>query len=604
MASPFADPRTGQLYFRRAVPEALRAAFDGKAVVKVTLGTKDPAAAKIGFARENAAFETKLADARRRMAEGTLVPTPAALVRRWCEAPPVGGGLTGPQRLEMIFMELDAAAGSRQSSDIDDIYPPAIMGPASNTDWDLVLGDRTRFERIVAESYGGDVEQTGTNWIRLRWHHAERVWRRCLDGPVARLRAFDPSGERFSDDEIAKALLDVVDDRRSGDEEANRARLSRHRPRATNSRLRPNLRLKALFREWKAGNEPRPQTAGEYEAAVDDFIDFAGDPTISMIDADMLYDYRDEAAKLPASMPRADRALPFTARVAKHEGANPKCAPPTLKKRVGALQALLTYAFQQRWTSINTGSGIRIVGYTKKRRNRRSFEDHELATLCGSPLFVDPSAWNTKSRISDTTVFWIFLLAITTGARLEEVGQVALADVRRDGDVVYLDIDEYADDEDAEEKNVKTEDSIRLVPVHERLVELGFLEYVDALVALGDTQLFPDLKENSVGKRTKEASQKINRIIDRHVSNDRRLVFHSLRHAFKAKGNDARLNDRTLDQICGHAPVSTGSRYGSEPRIRTIHRELHQIDFTCIDWSRIAAGVRKVNWKKILAAGS
>ncbi len=319
-----------------------------------------------------------------------------------------------------------------------------------------------------------------------------------------------------------------------------------------------------------------------------------------MINADMLYDYRDEAAKLPASMPRADRTLPFTAHVAKHGDATPKCAPPTLKKRVGALQALLTYAFQQRWTSINTGSGIRIVGYTKKRRNRRSFEDHELATLCASPLFVDPSAWNTKSRISDTTVFWIFLLAITTGARLEKVGQVALADVRRDGDVVYLDIDEYADDEDAKEKNVKTEDSIRLVPFHERLVELGFLEYVDALVALGHTQLFPDLKENSVGKRTKEASQKINRIIDRHVSNDRRLVFHSLRHAFKAKGNDARLNDRTLDQICGHAPVSTGSRYGSEPRIRTIHRELHQIDFTCIDWNRIAVGVRQLKWDKVL----
>jgi len=602
MASPFADPRTGQLYFRRAVPEALRAAFDGKAVVKVSLRTKDPAAAKIGFARENAAFETTLADARRRMAEGTLVPTPAALVRRWCEAPAVGGGLTGPQRLAMTFMELDAAAGARQSSDVEDIYPPAIMGPASNTDWDLVLGDRTRFERIVAEAYGGDVEQTGTNWIRLRWHHAERVWRRCLDGPVARLRAFDPSGERFSDDEIAKALLDVVDEQRSGDEEANRARLSRHRPRATTTRRRPNLRLKALYHEWKAGNEPRPQTAGEYEAAVDDFIDFAGDPTISMIDADMLYDYRDEAAKLPASMPRADRSLPFTARVAKHEGATPKCSPPTLKKRVGALQALLTYAFQQRWTSTNTGSGIRIVGYTKKRRNRRSFEDHELATLCACALFTDPGSWNTKSRISDVTVFWIFLLCITTGARLEEVGQVALADVRRDGDIVYLDIDEYSEEIDAEDKSVKTEESKRLLPVHQRLIELGFLEYLGALAMLGHTELFPDLKENSVGKRTKEASQKLNRIIDRQVSADRRLAFHSLRHAFKAKGNDAGLTDKTLDQICGHAPVSTGSRYGSEPRIRTIHRELHQIDFSCIDWGRIGIGAAKVNWTKVLAA--
>ncbi len=602
MASPFADPRTGQLYFRRAVPEALRPAFDGKAVIKVSLRTKDTAEAKIGFARENAEFETKLAEARRRFAEGTLVPTPGALVRRWCEGPATGTGLSGQQRLIVTFMELDAAAGSRKSIGVDDVYPPAIMGPPSNTAWDLVCADKSRFEGLVADAYGGDAGQTGTNWIRLRWHHAESIWRPCLAGPAARLRAFDPGAARFSDDEIAKALLEVVDEKRNGDEELNRVRLTRHRPRVPNSRRRPNLRLKALFREWKAGNAPRPQTAGEYEAAIDDFIDFAGDPTISMIDADMLYDFRDEAAKLPASMPRADRALPFTARVAKHKDAIPKCAPPTLKKRVGALQALLTYAFHQRWTPVNIGSGIKIVGYTKKRRTRRSFEDHELATLCASPLFVDPANWETRSHISDVTVFWLFLLSITTGARLEEVGQVALTDVCSDGDIVYLDIDEYVEDEDGEDKSVKTDDSIRLVPVHDKLVELGFSDYVDALTELGHTQLFPDLRENSVGKRTKEASQKINRIIDRHVSDDRRLVFHSLRHAFKAKGNDARLTDRTLDQICGHAPVSTGSRYGSEPRIRTIHRELHQIDFSCIDWARIAIGIKKVRWKTLLKA--
>ncbi|WP_254784550.1 DUF6538 domain-containing protein [Sphingomonas sp. OK281] len=146
MASPFADPRTGQLYFRRAVPEALRPAFDGKAVVKVSLRTKDPAEAKIGFARENAEFETKLAEARRRFAEGTLVPTPGAVVRRWCEEPATGTGLSGQQRLIMTFMELDAAAGSRKSIGVDDVYPPAIMGPPSNTVWDLVCKDKNRFE--------------------------------------------------------------------------------------------------------------------------------------------------------------------------------------------------------------------------------------------------------------------------------------------------------------------------------------------------------------------------------------------------------------------------------------------------------------------------
>lgn len=601
MATPFADPRTGQLYFRRAVPEPLRAAFEGKAQVKISLRTKDPAEAKVGFARENAAFEGRLAEARRQLAEGTLLPTPAALIRRWCEAPASERGLSGPQRVVATFMVLDAAAGGRHSISANaEIYPPAILGPPSNTDWSAIFSEKDRFESLVADSYDGNVEQTGTNWIRLRWHYPQEAWRPCLDGLVARLRAFDHNASRFSDEEIAKALLSAIDDRRSGDEEVNRARLALHRVRKPQTRVRPTMRLKQLFTEWKSGNEPRPQTALEYEAAVDDFIDFAGDVLVTAIDADMLYDYRDEAAKLPACMPRADRTLPFTERVKKHEATTPKCAPPTIKKRIGALQALLTYAFQERWTPINSGSGIRITGYTKKRRSRRSFEDHELAVLCASPLFTNAASWDTRSKIGDATIFWIFLLAITTGARLEEVGQVALADVKRDGDIVYLDIDEYAEDETAEDKSVKTEESKRLLPVHARLIELGFLEYFDALKGMGCTELFPDLKENSLGKRTKEASQKIGRIIDRHVCKDRRLVFHSLRHAFKAKGNDAGLSDKTLDQICGHAPVSTGSRYGSEPRIRTIHRELHLIDFSCIDWEGIARGVAKIDWKKLL----
>lgn len=604
MATPFADPRTGQLYFRRAVPEALRAAFDGKAQVKVTLRTKDPTEAKIAFARENAKFEEQLADARRRMAEGTLVPTPAALVRRWCEGPPGETALTGAQRLIMTFMELDAAAGSRMSARADDIYPPAVLGPAVNSDWVAVLGDKDRFESILPHAYDGEAERAGSNWIRARWHNPPESWRHCLDGPVARLRAFDASASRFSDEALAIALLEVVDDKRSGDEEINRARLANKRPRAAQSRLRPTMRLKQLFREWKTGREPRPQTAMEFEAAVDDFIDFAGDIPASTIDADLLYDYRDAAAGLPASMPRADRQLPFTERVKKHADTFPKCSAPTLKKRIGALQAVLTYAVDNRWLATNPGIRIKIEGYSKGKRTRRAFEDHELAALFSAPLFVDPGSWNSRSRISDTTIFWLFLLAGTTGARLEEVGQVALADVKRDGEIVYLDIDSYSLEQDEEVgKTVKNEESVRLVPIHRQLIKLGFNDYLKALTAHGNTQLFPDLKENSLGKRTKEASQRCNRIVDRYVARDRRLVFYSLRHAFKAKGNDAGITDKTLDQICGHAPLTTGGRYGLTPRIRTLNRALHRIDFSCISWAPINDALSGVNWDAVVRDG-
>lgn len=74
MATPFPDPRTGQFYFRRAIPEPLRPAFGGMRERKITLGTKDPVAANEPFARLNAEFERDLAEARRKLAEGTLLP--------------------------------------------------------------------------------------------------------------------------------------------------------------------------------------------------------------------------------------------------------------------------------------------------------------------------------------------------------------------------------------------------------------------------------------------------------------------------------------------------------------------------------------------------
>lgn len=162
------------------------------------------------------------------------------------------------------------------------------MGPAINTDWSAVLLDKARFEKILSDVYGGDLEQTGTNWIRARWHIAQGDWSPSLAGPIARLRMFDSSAERFNDDELTKALPAVIDEKRTGDEDFNRARLSRHRPRATQSRLRPHMRLKQLFREWKAGNEPRPQTALEFQAVVDDFIDYADDMAVSTIGLDLL----------------------------------------------------------------------------------------------------------------------------------------------------------------------------------------------------------------------------------------------------------------------------------------------------------------------------
>ena len=68
MAQPWKHPDTGAYYIRREIPEKLRPAFDGKALWKVSLRTKDFARAAILFASANADLEKRFEEARRRVA--------------------------------------------------------------------------------------------------------------------------------------------------------------------------------------------------------------------------------------------------------------------------------------------------------------------------------------------------------------------------------------------------------------------------------------------------------------------------------------------------------------------------------------------------------
>lgn len=281
------------------------------------------------------------------------------------------------------------------------------------------------------------------------------------------------------------------------------------------TRLRPDLRFGELLDLWRTERVPRPQSIAEAERAVTDLIAYVGDMTVASFTADMLMDYRDEAKRLPRTMPRADRTLPFDERIARHATSGlPRVSAPTLKKRVGAIQAVLSFAHQQRWIAHNVGTGIRITGYTRRTRNRRSFRGDEVAKLFSSDLFLRTDLLLRRStKVSDPTLYWLFVLGLTSGARIEEIGQARVADVRTEAGILYIDVDDYAADEEAglPDKHVKTEDSRRVMPLHELALSLGFVRYVDGLRSIGQPMLFPDLRTNMFDKMTQQASRRANR---------------------------------------------------------------------------------------------
>ena len=110
------------------------------------------------------------------------------------------------------------------------------------------------------------------------------------------------------------------------------------------------------------------------------------------------------------------------------------------------------------------------------------------------------------------------------------------------------------------DKSLKTVNAIRQVPIHPRLIELGLLEYVDALKAAGYDRLFPELKHNKIKGYRAAASKWFNENYFGKVlgfPRDGKKTFHSLRHTFINAVDEFESNERTIAQLVGHVRGST-----------------------------------------------
>jgi hypothetical protein len=55
-----------------------------------------------------------------------------------------------------------------------------------------------------------------------------------------------------------------------------------------------------------------------------------------------------------------------------------------------------------------------------------------------------------------------------------------------------------------------------------------------------------------------------------------------------------------MDQIMGHAGVTTGDRYGVGARLKTLSRELDRLMFDMVDWVAVRRSFGSVDWTTVV----
>jgi integrase len=236
--------------------------------------------------------------------------------------------------------------------------------------------------------------------------------------------------------------------------------------------------------------------------------------------------------------------------------------------KLSRLRTLLGWAYQNDLTASNVAERISVKVADGGKNKRLPFSLLELQAIFTSSVYANGER-PTQGRAE--AAYWLPLLGLFTGARLEEIGQLRVSDVQRhsypdqDGKMLsgwFLNITETMD-EKGQENRLKNAASERLVPLHPDLEQLGFITYVEKLKDKTG-RVFPELKPNVYGRLTAKWGEWFGRYL-RTVCGitDKRKVFHSFRHTFKDYARRARMPEGVQRQIMGHAGKDVADDYGS-----------------------------------------
>lgn len=160
---------------------------------------------------------------------------------------------------------------------------------------------------------------------------------------------------------------------------------------------------------------------------------------------------------------------------------SPLIGPRTVEKYLDRLRAFFNWCDGRGYlTGRNPFAQRRLMTKdTREQTQKKPFSDDDLQKLFSPQL---------RLTCDEPHKFWCPLIALFSGMRINEIAQLYLDDIYQSGDVWLLKV--LADRPD---KKVKNKASERAVPVHAKLLELGFLEYVNDVRSHGFERLFPNL---------------------------------------------------------------------------------------------------------------
>lgn len=322
----------------------------------------------------------------------------------------------------------------------------------------------------------------------------------------------------------------------------------------------PNLSTlsKLYIEEGKRGGTWRTVSTFEVERALRDLFELLGDMPASAFDAENARTLKDRLSRCPQYFELRPEFKGKVLRQVVESGSTYKTiTATTVNNRLRKLSAFLNWCKANGYVKENPLAGLKMMTGAAKDA-RLSFESDDICKL------LDLNSLRKEAR-KHPWRYWLPLLGRYTGARLEELCQLHIADLSPLQGIQCIRIDD-----NREGQNLKNANSRRLIPIHPELIKLGLLDYVETIKMTGDARLFPELQPTR-GKLGHAPSKWFGRYKLKLGITDPRKTFHSYRHTFIDELREAGVQDSLVKRLVGHEENSvTFGIYGSRTPLKAM----------------------------------
>lgn len=339
--------------------------------------------------------------------------------------------------------------------------------------------------------------------------------------------------------------------------------------------------IEAYWKENDNAGSWAERTKVEYRRTLDLLLEAVGDLPLSDITYETVRGFKDTLLGLPKRMnsPRfSGKSIPEILELAKGEE---KRSVSTVNKDLSVVTSLFNWAIRNHYMEgENPAKGLQISNKkTKKRKSemRDPFTQEDLTKIFQSKGYAEDSFRRSYQ-------FWLPLLGLYTGARIEELCQLHVADlVEAEPGLWVLDIN------DKDGKRLKTPDSARQIPLHPVLVEtLDFPAFVKRRKKAGHKRIFHELKKIN-HRYSHSATKWFGEYRKKCGITGSKKTFHSFRHTFIDHLKKQDVNVSQIKQLAGHSDgdITTGL-YGKAFSASQLYQEaILKIDFG-VDLGRVS----------------